>query len=151
VIIVNDDGKYESASEEGIEEEAHGDEDLTCCEFEQGAALEMTQISSVPANEAENGQQHKLFQTRAKVHDKEVKVIIDGGSCHNLASCEMGDKLGLKLLRHRHPYHIQWLNDQEDIKIGYKVKDPFKIGEYVDTVESDVASMSVCHLLLGRP
>ena len=28
VIIVNDDGKYETASEEGIEEEAHGDEDL---------------------------------------------------------------------------------------------------------------------------
>jgi len=98
VIIVNDDGKYELASEERIEEEAHGDEDLTCCEFEQGATLEMTQILSVQANEAENVQQHKLFLTRAKMHDKEVKVIIDGGSCHNLASHDMGDKLGLKLL-----------------------------------------------------
>jgi len=98
VNIVNDDGEYESASEDGVEKEAHGDEDLTSREFEQGAALEMTQILSVQANEAENGQQHKLFQTRAKVHDKEVKVIIDGGSCHNLASHEMGDKLGLKLL-----------------------------------------------------
>ena len=48
--------------------------------------------------EAENGQRHNLFQTRAKVHDKVVKVIIDGGSCHNLTSREMGDKLGLKLL-----------------------------------------------------
>jgi len=47
VIIVNDDGMHESASEEGIEEDAHGDEDLTYCEFEQGAALEMTQILSV--------------------------------------------------------------------------------------------------------
>ena len=56
VIIVNDDGKYESASEEGIEEEAHGDEDLTCCEFDQGAALEVTQIFSVQANEAKIGQ-----------------------------------------------------------------------------------------------
>ena len=96
--IVNNDGEYESASEEGVEKEAHGDEDLTGCEFEQGAALEMTQILSVQANEAENGQQQKLFQTRAKVHDKEVKVIIDRGSCHNLASREMGDKLGLELL-----------------------------------------------------
>ena len=148
---MNDDGEFESASEEGIEEEAHGDEDITGCEFEQGAALEMTQILSVQANEAENGQQHKLFQTRAKVHDKEVKVIIDGGSCHNLASREMADKLGLKLLRHPHPYHVQWLNDSGDIKIGYKVNIPFKIGEYVDTVECDVAPMSVCHLLLGRP
>jgi len=27
----------------------------------------------------------------------------------------------------------------------------YKIGEYVDTVECDVAPMSVCQLLLGRP
>ena len=31
------------------------------------------------------------------------------------------------------------------------MKVPFKIEEYVDTVECDVAPMSVCHLLLGRP
>jgi hypothetical protein len=43
------------------------------------------------------------------------------------------------------------LNESGDIKIGYKVKVPFKIGEYVDTVECDVAPMSVCHMLLGRP
>jgi len=91
--------------------------------------------------DAKNGQRHNLFQTRAKVHDKVVKVIIDGGSYHNLASREMNDKLGLKLLQHPHPYHIQWLNDSGDNKIG----------EYVDTVECDVAPMSVCHLLLGKP
>ena len=101
--------------------------------------------------EAEIGQRHNLFQTRAKVQDKVVKVIIDGGSCHNLASREMVEKLGLKLQRHSHPYHVQWLNESGDIKIGYKVKVPFKIGEYVDTVECDVAPMSVCHMQLGRP
>jgi len=63
----------------------------------------------------------------------------------------MADKLGLKLLRHPHPYHVQWLNDSGDIKIGYKVNIPFKIGKYVDTVECDVAPMSVYHLLLRRP
>jgi hypothetical protein len=47
--------------------------------------------------EAEVGQRHNLFQTRAKVQEKVVKVIIDGGSYHNLASHEMVDKLGLKL------------------------------------------------------
>jgi hypothetical protein len=62
-------------------------------------------------------------------------MIIDGGSCHNLASCEMDDKLGLKLLRHPHPYHVQWLSDAGDINIGYRVKVPFKVGEYIDTVE----------------
>jgi len=90
--------------------------------------------------EAENGQRHNLFQTREKVHDKVVKVIIDGASCHNLASHEMTDKLGLKLLRHPHPYHVQWLNDSGDIKIGYKLNVPFKIGEYCRGYQQGVPS-----------
>ena len=98
---MNDSGKFESASEEVAEEEdvdeSHKDEEPTGCEFEHGAALVVTQILSVQMKEAENGQRHNLFHTRAKVHDKVVKVII-GGSCHNLASREMVDKLGLKLL-----------------------------------------------------
>jgi hypothetical protein len=99
VIIVNDNGDYESASEEeDIEEEAHEEEEHTGCDFEQGAALVVAPILSVQMKEAENGHQHNLFQTRAKVQDKVVKIIIDGGSCHNLASREMVDKLGLKLL-----------------------------------------------------
>jgi hypothetical protein len=90
VIIVNDNGEYESASEE---EEEH-----TGCDFEQCAALVVAPILSVQMKEAENGQRHNLFQIRAKVQDKVVKMIIDGGSCHNLASHEMVDKLCLKLL-----------------------------------------------------
>ena len=85
------------------------------------------------------------------MQDKVVKVIIDGGSCHNLASKEMVEKLGLKLLKHPHPYHVQWLNISGSIKIAQRVKVPFKIGEYIDTVECDVAPMTVCHMLLGRP
>jgi hypothetical protein len=125
-IFVNDKGDYESASEEEQEVNDEGkfkdtleEEDHTYYEFETGVALVMTQILSVQVEEAENGQRHNLFQTRAKVEGKVCKVIIDGGSCHNLASKEMVEKLGLKLLRHPHPYHVQWLNDSGDIKIGY--------------------------------
>ncbi|XP_062188886.1 uncharacterized protein LOC133892188 [Phragmites australis] len=151
-IIVNDQGEYESASDEEheeIEEEGNLEQDI--CEFETGAALVVTQILSVQMSEAENGQRHNLFQTRAKVEDKVCKVIIDGGSCHNLASKEMVEKLGLKLLKHPHPYHVQWLNNSGSIKIAHRVKIPFKIGEYINTVECDVAPMTVCHMLLGRP
>jgi hypothetical protein len=144
-------GEYESASEEehgDIEEDNHEKE---ICAFETGAALVVTQILSVQMSEVESGQWHNLFQTKAKVEDKVCKVIIDGGSCHNLASKEMVDKLGLKLLKHPHPYHVQWLNNSGSTKIAQRVKVPFKIGEYVDTVECDVAPMTVCHMLLGRP
>jgi hypothetical protein len=112
-IIVNDNGEYESASEEEQEafdeekfQDANENEDLPSCEFERGAALVVTQILSVQMKEAKNGQWHNLFQTRAKVEGNVCKMIIDGGSCHNLASREMVDKLGMKLLRHPHPYHV---------------------------------------------
>jgi hypothetical protein len=152
VILVTNDGEYTSTSEEeaeaGNEDDIDKSEEHMGCEFEHGTTLVVTQILSVQMKEAEIGQRHSLFQTRAKLQDKVVKMIIDGGSCHNLASREMVEKLGLKLQRHPNPYHVQWLNESGDIKIGYKVKVPFKIGEYVDTVECDVAPMSVCHMLL---
>ena len=91
------------------------------------------------------------YQNWVRQQDKVVKVIIDGGSCHNLASKEVVEKLGLKLLKHPHPYHVQWLNNLGYIKITQRVKVPFKIGEYIDIVECDVVPMIVCHVLLGRP
>jgi len=61
-IIVNDQGEYESASEEEQEamdggqlEDATENEGHTSCEFEGGAALVVTQILSVQMKEAENG------------------------------------------------------------------------------------------------
>jgi hypothetical protein len=155
VILVTNDGEYTSASEEEAEagnvDDIDNFEEHMGCEFEHGTALVVTQILSVQMKEAEIGQRHNLFQTRAKVQDKVLKVIIDGGSYHNLVGREKVEKLGLKLRRHPHSYHVQWLNESGDIKIGYKVKVSFKIGEYVDIVDCNVAPMSVCHLLLGRP
>jgi hypothetical protein len=104
----------------------------------------------VQFKDVENGHRHNLFQTKAKVEGKVCKVIIDGGSCNNLVSEQMVEKFGLKLPHHPHPYHVQWLNYSRDIKIGYRVKVPFKIGEYIDTVECDVVPLIVWHLLLGR-
>jgi hypothetical protein len=84
VILVNDDGEYTSASEEKAEagnvDDTDKVEEHTRCEFEHGTALVVTQILSVQMKEAKIGQRHNIFQTRAKVQDKVVKVIIDGGS-----------------------------------------------------------------------
>ncbi|KAK1620859.1 hypothetical protein QYE76_026376 [Lolium multiflorum] len=62
-------------------------------------------------------QRCNLFQTKALVGpDKACKVIIDGGSCRNLASKELCAKLKLKYLLHPHPYYIQWLSDNGEMK-----------------------------------
>ena len=71
VILVTDDGEYTSASEEeakaGNEDDIDKSEEHTGCEFEHGTALVVTQTLSVQMKEAEIGQRHNLFQTRAKV------------------------------------------------------------------------------------
>jgi hypothetical protein len=71
VILVKDDGEYTSASEEEAEagnvDDTHKIEEHTGCEFEHGTTLVVTQILSVQLKEAEIGQRHNLFQTRAKV------------------------------------------------------------------------------------
>ena len=92
-----------------------------------------------------------IFQTRAGIGGKSIKVIIDGGSCHNLASTELCEKLNLTLRKHPHTYHVQWLSDSGNVKIQHTVTVSFKIGPYEDTIEWDVVPMTVCHMLLGRP
>jgi hypothetical protein len=73
VILVNDDGEYTLAREEEAEAGNVDDidkvEEHTRCEFEHGTALVVTQILSVQMKEAEIGQRHNLFRTRAKVQD----------------------------------------------------------------------------------
>jgi hypothetical protein len=46
---------------------------------------------------------------------------------------------------------MQWMNQSGTLKITHKARVKFSVGNYVDTVDCDVAPMSACHLLLGRP
>jgi hypothetical protein len=46
---------------------------------------------------------------------------------------------------------MQWMNQSGMLKIIHKVRVKFSICNYIDTVDYDVAAMSACHLLLGRP
>jgi hypothetical protein len=78
-------------------------------------------------------------------------MIIDGGSCNNLASSDMVDKLALTTKPHPRPYHVQWLNNSGKAKVTKLVRLNFAIGPYHDVVECDVAPMQSCHILLGRP
>jgi hypothetical protein len=85
------------------------------------------------------------------VQERSIRVIIDSGSCNNLASTTMVDKLSLPTRKHLHPYYIQWLNDGGKIKITKTIRVPFSMGAYSDFVDCDVVPMEACSLLLGRP
>ena len=52
-------------------------------------------VLSVQVTQAEQNQRNNLFHTKEVVKERSVRVIIDGGSCNNLASMEMVEKLSL--------------------------------------------------------
>jgi hypothetical protein len=90
-------------------------------------------------------------QTKCVIKERSCRMIFDGGSCNNLASSDMMEKLALSTKSHPHPYHIQWLNNSGKVKVMRLVRINFAIGSYHDVVECDVVPMQACHILLGRP
>jgi hypothetical protein len=85
------------------------------------------------------------------IKDKLCRNIVDNGSCNNIASQQLVERLGLKQQRHPSPYKIQWLNECGTLRVSTIVTVPFSIGRYSDQVECDVVPMQACQLLLGRP
>jgi hypothetical protein len=84
------------------------------------------------------------------VQERSIRIIIDSGSCNNLASTMLVEKLSLPTRKHS-TYHIQWLNDGGKIRVSRSVRVPFSIGAYSAYVDCDVVPMEACSLLLGRP
>jgi hypothetical protein len=108
-------------------------------------------VLSVQLTHSEPNQCHNLFHTKGVVKDRYVHIIIDGGSCNNLASLEMVEKLSITTRPHPRPYYIQWFNNSGKVKVTRSVCVYFSIAAYDDYVECDVVPMQTCALLLGRP
>ena len=78
-------------------------------------------------------------------------MIIDGGSCTNVTSTTLVEKLRMPTSKHPRPYKLQWLNDSGEVRVNKQVLISFSIRKYEDEVLCDVVPMQVGHLLLGRP
>ena len=105
---------------------------------------------SVQSKEDDEMQRDNIFHTRCHIQNKVCSVIIDGGSCTNVASTSMVEKLGMQTSKHPRPYKLQLLNDSGEVRVNKQVLIPFSIGKHKDEVLCDVVPMQVGHLL-GRP
>ncbi|KAE8663112.1 putative Quercetin 3-O-methyltransferase 1 [Hibiscus syriacus] len=93
-----------------------------------------------------------IFHTTCTVADKVCKMIIDSGSCENVVSEEVVQKLQLKTDRHPKPYKLSWLNKGSEVTVDRRCLVSFSIGrKYFDNAWCDVVSMDACHILFGRP
>ncbi|XP_019172674.1 PREDICTED: uncharacterized protein LOC109168074 [Ipomoea nil] len=116
----------------------------------QGDALMVRRMLNIQAT-GDESQRENIFHSRCFVHGKVCSLIIDGGSCTNVASTKMVEKLGLSTQIHPTPYALQWLNKAGDIKVNQQVLIPIKLGHYEDEILCDIVPMDAAHILLGRP
>jgi hypothetical protein len=118
---------------------------------DQGESLVIRRILKSTYVE-EDWLRNNIFHTKCTSSGKVCNVIIDGGSCENVVSTTMVEKLNLKTEPHSHPYKLQWLKKGNDIQVTKKCLIQFSIGKnYKDEVLCDVVPMDACHILLGRP
>ena len=151
VMVMRDNGEIETDNESDYDSmpslEDADDEEYAV----QGELMVARRALSVQAKEDDKMQRDNIFHTRCHVQNKVCSVIIDGGSCTNVASTTMVEKLGMATCKHPRPYKLQWLNDSGEVRVNKQVLVAFSIGKYEDEVLCDVVPMQAGHLLLGRP
>jgi hypothetical protein len=111
VVLVNEDtNEYETgddADPDGYDDDDFGHDGVDA--YPSTANNIICSQRVLNASPTSESQQCNLFQTKALVGpDKACKLIIDGGSCRNLASKELYAKLKLKYIPRPHPRSATW-------------------------------------------
>jgi hypothetical protein len=111
-LLIRDNGEYSSASDS--EETSHAMISTNHAENEEVhvdpidadryESLVVHRVLSTQVAQAEKNQRHTLFHTKGVVHERSIRIIIDSGSCNNLASTTLVEKLSLPTRTHPHLY-----------------------------------------------
>ncbi|XP_016755233.1 uncharacterized protein [Gossypium hirsutum] len=149
-MVIRADGEIETKDEEENDPESNSEVEEDLEQPVEGELLVVKRSLSLQSVEDEQ-QRENIFHSRCQVQGEVCSIIIDGGSCTNVASTLMVEKLGLSTTKHPNPYKLQWLNDGGEHKVTKQVLVSFSIGKYSDEVLCDVVPMHAGHLLLGRP
>ncbi|CAA7060983.1 unnamed protein product [Microthlaspi erraticum] len=152
MMIIRDNGEVESEEEIIVYKPEQEPEQE---EYEavpvMGKLLVARRILSAQVQTPKEAQRENLFHLRCLVQEKVCSLIIDGGSCTNVASEAMVEKLGLVTQKHPKPYQLQWINETGDMSVKEQVLVPLSIGSYEDEILCDVLPMDAGHIILGRP
>jgi hypothetical protein len=99
-MIVNENNEWESASDpeydEYPEEVLSGNENEIQADVDDNNCFISRRVLSVNVGEEENSQRHNLFHTRGMIKGNLCRIIVDNGSCNNIASQELVERMRLK-------------------------------------------------------
>ena len=151
-MILKDDGEIVTEPESENESMPSLEDDLGEEQHpHDGDLLVVRRVLNMQLKEGDEAQRENIFHTRCLIQGKVCSMIVDGGSCTNVASTTLVEKLNLQTTKHPRPYKLQWLSDVGEVKVDKQVLVSFVIGKYKDEVLCDVVPMEAGHLLLGRP
>ncbi|GJY16226.1 reverse transcriptase domain-containing protein [Tanacetum coccineum] len=122
---------------------------------DRGEALVIQRVLNVAVSKSVDDNswlRNNIFRTKCTSKGKVCDMIIDGGSCENVISTYMVEKLGMKTEDHPEPYQLTWLKKLNTVKVSKRCLVQFSIGKnYKDEVWCEVIPMDVAHILLGHP
>ena len=95
---------------------------------------------------------NNIFHSKVTVNGRACKIVIDGGSCENIISQALLDRLKLNVPKHYCPYFARWLMTGDEVQVRHACPVTFAIGEdYTDTIWCAVLPIESGDILLGRP
>ncbi|RDX76305.1 hypothetical protein CR513_43719, partial [Mucuna pruriens] len=142
VIVMLDNGEIESES--SSDDEMPPLED--CSDVK---VVEPINGDILPEEDCDIEQYEHNFHTRCHINDKVCSMIIDSGSCTNMTSTIIMEKINLQTTKHIRPYKLQWLSNIGEVKVDKQVVVPFAIENYKDEVLCDVVLMEARHIPLA--
>ncbi|XP_016732632.1 uncharacterized protein [Gossypium hirsutum] len=152
VMTLKSNGEIESEDEEENDLDHPTDEEREEeLEFAMDGELFVVKRSLSIQSIEDEQQRENVFHSRCLIQGKVCSLIIDGGSCTNVVSSMLIEKLELPTTKNPQPYKLQWLNDGGELKVTEQAVISFSIGKYSDEVVCDVVPMHAGHLLLERP
>ncbi|GJW59663.1 putative CCCH-type zinc finger family protein [Tanacetum coccineum] len=122
---------------------------------DHGEALVIQRVLNVTVSKSVDDNlwlRNNIFRTKCTSKGKIYDMIIDGGSCENVVSTYMVEKLGMKTEDHPESYQLTWLKKGNTVKVNKHCLVQFSIGKnYKDEVWCEVIPMDAAQILLGRP
>ncbi|XP_074304935.1 uncharacterized protein LOC141639787 [Silene latifolia] len=144
--------EYEEEENLVLEEMEAGEEssqDQVVAYPETGHNLVLWRVIHSQQAPLEADQRFLIFRSRCTVQGRVCNLTIDGGSCTNMASITMVNKLNLLTQDHPNPYKLKWLNKEAEVKVDKKCLVPFFIGKvYKD--EGGHGSLTGIQLIRGK-
>ncbi|PKU61488.1 RNA-directed DNA polymerase [Dendrobium catenatum] len=143
------DQEVQELVEPEINDSGDGQPSTTIIPPDKGPLLVLRRLLN--SHKEETMQRHNIFRTRCTVGGRVCQLIIDSGSCENVASTVLIERLNLPTEDHPSPYKLAWIQKGNEVEVSKRCLVNFSIGKFEEQVWCDVVPMDACHLLLGRP